>query len=248
VPLVFVVLGGFVLLALLEKSHSTIATGVTPTVHPSLISPASPVAPSIVIGPMPVPDFSGGNQTDAEVQVGFNAAKQATASIPVVSQFTSMASQIAGMFTAAHAAAVKREASTLNMATPTFVKSVTQTITALNARAISGSAAIDYLNQAQANYYSTVGGIIKKSAPCAIIPNTTNSNGPYNINGKYKCACNGTCNASCCIACLVVEPTVKNLTAIIQSGRGGKYSIATTQNNGPIQGTPEIYVTVLPAQ
>lgn len=210
--------------------------GITGTVPPNA---------GVEYGAMPQGN-SGPNTTDNQVSTGFAITAGATSAIPVVGQITAFASKIASAFTAAHAAAMKREAATLNHANPNFISAVQQAVQGYNEGAISAAQAVAYLQQAQDDYYTTVKTIIKKSCQCAIVPNTTNSNGPYNIQSPPKCACGGTCNAACCVGCLVVEASVKNLVAIIQSGKGGQYAIATTQNNGAIVGTPEIYITITP--
>lgn len=172
-------------------------------------------------------------------------------------------SGIESLFTGAHAAAVAKEASTINNAIPAFLNQVSQTIAALNAGAITPTEANSYLQQAQDIYYQTTSGIIKKGGTC-----TTGEGGP-SISGKGpypsglgtgagdKNNCNVTsdpCNAACCLGCDIVEPAIRHLTAIVNAG-GGTYAIPNVTQNGQIKGapavtlsyTPSIINTVLPA-
>lgn len=186
--------------------------------------------------------------TDSEISTGFSLTAKATSSIPIVGQITGIAAQIAGIFTADHTAAVAKEATTLNTAIPTFTNAVEQTMAALNEGAISESEAISYLNQAQSNYYTTVSAIIKKGgscdSQCVIGGGAPRTDGGTNTSPNC-CNTSGTCNASCCIGCSIVEPTIAGLIKAIQSG-GGTVVIASTQDNGAIQGTPRVVITYTP--
>jgi hypothetical protein len=166
------------------------------------------------------------------------------AMIPVVGPFLApLVGMVANLFTSAHAAAVAKEGSTLNSATPVFIETVNQIMAALNAGQATPAAAISALQQTQTAYYSQVSSIIKKGGSCAsncvIGPPTPGRNV---TTSPFCCNSSGTCNAACCIGCSIIEPTVTALTAIIQAG-GGSYTINSTQTNGAIAGTPQVTVT-----
>ena len=225
---------------LVEKKQTTMtptkpSTGITVGVAPSAVSASEGIAEE--------------TQTDSEVSTGLSATAKATASIPVVGQIAGIAAQIAGLFTASHAAAVAQEAQTINTALPTFLDDVEQTMADLNEGGISEQQAISYLQEAQTNYYLTVAGIIKKGGPCKT-PNLTSTVGNdqcpiYNNSLWRDCASAGSCNASCAVGCGMVEPTVIYLTKIINSG-GGTFTVPSSPDNGAIQGTPSITITYTP--
>lgn len=174
-----------------------------------------------------------------------NQIAATTASIPVVGSITKVASVIVGLFTKAHAAALAREASTINNALPTWLTLNVQTINAANAGQIDAAQTLDYLGQAQQIYYTTVAGIIKKGGECDAT--CIGPTGDYVNKAKGGC-CNTskTCNAACCIGCDIIEPTTRNLSRIVNAG-GGTYVIPATQQNGQIKGTPATPVTYSPA-
>jgi hypothetical protein len=161
-------------------------------------------------------------------RAGEQTAATAASFIPVVGPAISAAIEIVGNLLASHHnAALQKEAASLNSGTPQFNVTIQQIMSALNAGQISPTAAIAALQQAQTAYYSTVSGIIKKSGTC-----TTAANGlDAGSVDHYNCATTkDPCNAACCIGCGVVEPTVRNLTAIIQAG-GGTYMVPATPAN-----------------
>lgn len=166
---------------------------------------------------------------------------------PISKSILGIAAQVVGLFSAAHQAALAREASTLNNATPTFIQEVQAAMSALSDGAISQSQAIAYLQQAQSDYYATVGGIIKKGGPCVakcVIGAQSNIGKPEGWISTEPICCNnsGTCNAACCIGCYLIEPTVAALTEIIKEGTG-TYTIPSSQSNGAIKGTPLVTIT-----
>lgn len=166
---------------------------------------------------------------------------------PISKAILGIASSIANMFAGAHIAALAKEAATLNNATPTFINEVQTVMTDLSEGGISESAAIAYLQQAQADYYTTVSGIIKKGGPCVascVVGAQSSAGKPQGWISTEPTCCNnsGSCNASCCIGCYLVEPTVTALTKIIQAG-GGSWVIPSSQNNGAIKGTPLVTIT-----
>lgn len=222
---------------LVEKRQSaTVSTGVTVGSSPAAVNLGSGIASETA--------------TDTEISTGVSAVAKATSSIPVVGQIAGIASQIAGIFTADHAAAVAKEAQTLNSATPTFLNEVEQTMAALNQGGITPAEAISYLQQAQSDYYTTTSGIIKKGGPCVascVIGAQSSAGQPAGWVSTSPVCCNnsGTCNASCCIGCYIVEPTVTKLTTVIQAG-GGTVYIPSSQDNGAIQGTAAISITYTP--
>lgn len=161
-------------------------------------------------------------------------------------------SEIVSLFTGDHAAAVAKEASTLNNAIPTFVNEVKTVMTAVNAGQITPTQAVGYLQQAQSIYYTTVAGIIKKGGPCVpscAIGTESSAGQPAGwISTEPEC-CNtsGTCNASCCIGCYLVEPTITALTTLINSDEAGSYTIPSAQQNGKINGSPLVPITYTPS-
>lgn len=181
------------------------------------------------------------------LSAGVKAAQIGLNFVPIVGPILSqLVGPITGIFTQAHAAAVAKEGSTLNGAVPQFVQTVQGIMAALNAGQISPAAAISALQQAQSTYYSAVASIMKKGGACKT-PNQGSTAGndqcPINNSGLWRdCAAAGNCNASCAIACGMVEPTVSFLTAIIQAG-GGSFNIPATPVNGAIQGSPAVTVT-----
>lgn len=159
-------------------------------------------------------------------------------------------SGIENLFGAAHAAAVAKEATTINNAIPAFLNQVSQTIAALNSGSLTPAQAINYLQQAQAIYYTTTSGIIKKAGTCT----TGNGGPPGTIAGQgtgqgdsYGCAVTADpCNAACCLGCNIVEPAVRNWTAIINAG-GGSYTIPNVTQNGQIKGAASLTLTYSPS-
>lgn len=162
--------------------------------------------------------------TRAEEQTAATAANF----IPVVGPAISAAIQIiGGLLASHHTAALQKEAASLNSGTPQFIVTIQQIMSSLNAGQISPTAAIAALQQAQTAYYSSVSGIIKKSGTCTVAANGLDAGSV----DHYNCAITkDPCNAACCIGCGVVEPTVRNLTAIIQAG-GGTYMVPATPAN-----------------
>lgn len=155
--------------------------------------------------------------------------------------------EIESIFSADHAAAVAKEAKTLNNATPTFLSEVSKVMSAAQSGQLTPAQAIQYLQQAQSIYYTTVSGIIKKGGPCVascVIGGESNSGQPAGWVSTSPICCNnsGTCNASCCIGCYIVEPTVAQLTAILNAGEG-TFTIPSSQQNGQITATPVITIT-----
>jgi hypothetical protein len=181
-------------------------------------------------------------------QAGENTAANAANFIPVVGPAISAAIKIVGGFLAAHhAGAMAKEASSLNGATPQFMETIQQVMGSLNAGQLSPSAAISALQGAQAAYYSSVKGIIKKKGTCLVAANGLDPG----KTDKYGCATSSDpCNAACCIGCDIIEPVVRNLTAIIQAG-GGTYQVPATpanKDNPGIGATPSFPLSYNGAQ
>jgi len=173
-------------------------------------------------------------------QAGVKTAEVGVSLIPVVGPaLAPIVGTIANLFTSSHAAAVSKEGSTLTANLPAFLAAVQQIMAALSAGSLTPAAAISALQSAQSSYYSSVSGIIKKGGDCD--PSCVYS-GPGTSVSRPCCNMSGTCNAACCLGCFIVEPTVANLTALIQSG-GGSYTIPATPTNGAIAGTPSIMVS-----
>lgn len=267
---VVIVVGLFVVYKLLESQQASLAAtlssrissgGGPVTSTPPVASAASSTAlPSsgIVVGSSVNPygtttgsmiGTSSVDPTDSEVTQGLATASKATSAIPIVGQLTGLATSIASLFTASHQAAVAKEASTLNNAQPNFLTDVTQTMTALNQGAITPAQAMAYLQDAQDDYYATVSAIIKKGGPCRPPSDTSDPKGTTYCNIREEdwadCATAGPCNASCAIGCGMIEPTVSELTAMIQKG-GGTFVVPPSLQNGAIQGTPSITITYTP--
>jgi len=183
------------------------------------------------------------SNTSSEI-IASQVASKALGQVPVVG---GILSSIAGLFGAAHTAALAKEASYLNAAVPNFVQQCQQVFQALNAGAISESDAIGYLQQAQQIYYTAVSGIIRKNHAC---DSTCGYQGGVNANAGSAVHCcdteASTCNAACCLGCILVEPTVIHLTAIIAQ-HGGTYVIPSTPQNGQIGNTPAVQITYAPS-
>jgi hypothetical protein len=205
---------------------------------------AKPVSTGITAGIAPPPVSMGSGVTSETADDRYaQAAASTTSSIPVVGPIIS---SLVNLFAAGHTAAVEQEATTINAALPTFLNDVESTMEALNQGAITPAEAISYLQEAQANYYTTVAGIIQKGGPCKT-PNqgsvAGNDQCPINNNSLWRdCASAGDCNASCAVGCGMVEPTITFLTKIINAG-GGTFTIPSSPDNGAIQGTPSITIT-----
>lgn len=187
------------------------------------------------------PRYSGqrpqtlGLSNSPELSAGVKAAQVAANFIPVVGPAVSaVIGPIVSLFTASHAQAVAQEGQTMNQATPNFLNTVQQIMSALNAGQISPTAAISALQSAQSAYYSAVASIIHKGGAC--------TPAPHGLALTGCCNSSSTCNAACCVGCCVIEPAVLNITEIIQAG-GGSWTIPSTQNNGAIAGTPSVTVS-----
>lgn len=192
----------------------------------------------------------GATESSTGTQQGEQAAATAAMFIPVVGPAISAAIKIVGGDLAQHhAAAVAKEAVTVNGAAPQFIETVQGIMAALNAGQLTPASAISALQSAQTTYYSAVSGIIKKGGACKTpyIP-VAGTPGPPNQcpvtlpNYWRDCAASGSCNASCAIGCGMVEPTVSFLIQIIRAG-GGTFTIPATPVNGSIQGTPAVIVS-----
>lgn len=172
----------------------------------------------------------------------------AIASIPVIGPIiSSIAGVVEGFFGASHAAAVTKEAQVLNGAQPAFLQTVQAIMKAASSGAIAPAQAIAALQQAQANYYTAVASIIKKGGPCrppSLVSQPT-CNGALNCciytEDWADCASAGDCNASCAIACGMVEPTVTYLSTILAAGKG-TFTIPASKQNGAIAGLPAITI------
>ncbi len=161
---------------------------------------------------------------------------KALSAIPVVGPILSqLAGTVIGIFGASHSAAVAQEASTLNTASPAFLSQCQAIMAAAENDQITSTQAITYLQQAQATYYSTVAGIIHGAHSCT--PTCAYTGG--SSQPVHYCSTSGSCNAACAIACILIEPTVRALTAILKAG-AGSYTTPPTPNNGAIQGTPAV--------
>jgi len=192
----------------------------------------------------------GVTESSAGTQEGEQAAATAANFIPIVGPAVSAAIKVVGSALAQHhAAAVGKEASTLNGAAPQFIATVQDIIDALNAGQLTPASAISALQTAQTTYYSAVSGIIKKGGACKTpyLPVQGEAGPPDQCpitlpNYWRDCASGGSCNAACAIACGMVEPTVSFLIRMIRAG-GGTFTIPATPVNGSIQGTPAVVVS-----
>jgi hypothetical protein len=175
---------------------------------------------------------------------GVKAAEIGVSFIPVVGPILApIIGQVVGLFTGHHAAAVQKEGQTLNQTTPGFLGAVQGIFQQLNAGQISPNQAIGALQAAQARYYSSVQSIIKKSGTCVTAANGLDAG----KQDRYHCSTSSDpCNAACCIGCNIIEPAVRNLTAIINAG-GGSYTVPATPQNGAIAATPSFTVTYSPS-
>lgn len=184
--------------------------------------------------------------TGASIGAGIGLASSIGAAAgPVGAAIGAAIGIVMGLITSHHSAAVATEANTLNAGTPGFLNAIQSIMSQLNAGTISPTAAISALQSAQSQYYSSVSGIIKKGGACVsnciIGGGAPRSDGGTNTSPNC-CNTSGTCNAACCLGCSIVEPTVTALTKAIQAG-GGSYTVASTQTNGSIQGTPAVTLT-----
>jgi hypothetical protein len=224
-------------------------------------------APSsgILVGTSPTPvnfaaGVASGTSTDSQITTGLSLTTSVVSKIPVVGQIVGpilgVFTSIAGVFTAHHSQAVAVEASTINTALPVFLQTVEQIMYELNEGLTTPSSAIAQLNAAQATYYATVASIIKKGGACrpanlAAVKQTSYTSAEISGNCYIytedwaDCASAGDCNASCAIGCGLVEPTVAQLTKIINAG-GGTFMIPPSSDNGAIQGTASVTITYTP--
>lgn len=138
------------------------------------------------------------------------------------------------MFGASHAAAVAKEGQVLNSAIPDFENGVITTMANLNSGLITEAQAIATLQALQANYYTTVAGIIKKSGPCTPYPTCQTGAADGGMTPRC-CSTASSCNAACCNGCVAIEYTVTGLTAVINAG-GGNFTIPGVGANGAVQG------------
>lgn len=183
----------------------------------------------------PPPATLGASAANIAKGAGINAATAAVSFIPIVGPFLApIIGPLASLFGQHHAQAVAKEAAGLNNATPIFLNAINDTMTALQNGQISEDAAISALNAAQSAYYSGVSSIIKKSGTCK--PSAADHGDRLHTDGM------SSCNAACSVGCRTVEPAVYNLTQLIKSG-GGSYTVAATQDNGAIAGTPQFTVS-----
>jgi hypothetical protein len=165
------------------------------------------------------------------------------AMIPVVGPFLApLIGQIANLFTGAHAAAMQKEGQTLNQSTPGFLGGIQAIFQQLNAGQMSPAQAIAALQGIQAAYYSSVSNIIKKGGTCTVAANGLDTG---SIDSRGCPVTSDPCNAACCLGCSIIEPAIRNLTAIVNAG-GGNYTVPATPTNGAIAGTPSFNVSYAP--
>lgn len=158
----------------------------------------------------------------------------ALSSIPLLGSIIGIASSVLSVFGASHAAAVANEGKVLNTAIPDFENGAIQTMAQLNAGLITEAQAIATLQVLQANYYTTVASIIKKSGPCTPYPTCQTGAADGGMTPRC-CSTASSCNAACCNGCVAIEYTVTGLTAIINAG-GGNFTIPGVGANGAVQG------------
>jgi len=123
--------------------------------------------------------------------------------------------QVIAMIFGAHAAAVAREANTLNAAVPVFVQGLQAVFAAANAGQISQAQALSFVDQAVALYYQQVGAIIKKSGPCNVPSNCVWPGGALVGNTNLD-----PCNGPCSVGCGFIEPAACMARTLLNAGTG----------------------------
>lgn len=205
------------------------------------------------------------------VNLAEGAGAKALAAIPVVGPILSqVANAVLGAFSSAHATAVKKEATVLNQALPTFILTCETIIEEMEKGRITEADALAALANAQTAYESAVSSIISDNGTCfagclltggstytwpnqAAINAFNGSNGPGGqltlkkglatiMETTHCCNSGTTCNAACCLRCGVVIPTVNALASMIANG-SGTWVIPATATNGAIQGTSAVQIT-----
>jgi len=236
---VLLIIGGLVLVYVLRQQAGT----------PALVQQQQAAQFSQQFQAIGTPQPIAVNSTDQAVTGGLATAAKMDPE-PITRGILSLATSISSVFTAAHEAALKKEASTLNNVNPTFLNEVVQTMAALNRGEISEGQAVGYLQQAQADYYTTVEGIIRGRWPYqgSQFPEPTwadsyeNRGGPFGSSSKNPDShAPDPCNAACVLGHYQVERAVVGLTKIIQAG-GGSMTIEAFPTNGLIKGTPAVIV------
>jgi hypothetical protein len=180
-----------------------------------------------------------GGTTDQKVAGSIDTLAAATAAIPIVNIFTSLAATVANLFSSAHLAKIKTEQSTISSAIPPFIANCQAIMAAASLGELDPTDAESLLLAQQDQYYAAVKSIIKKSGTCK--PGSTGWGTPSGQCDKYGCpVTKDPCNASCCVGCYLVEPTVAALTAMLQTG-GGSWRIPAVHS-----GDSETYATPTP--
>jgi hypothetical protein len=123
-----------------------------------------------------------------------------------------IAADIVGIFSQAHAQAVKVEAQTLSAAVPQWRSLLASVVAAYNAGEISASQAISYIEEAKGIYYTQVKAIQHGAVPAGGVGASA-----YTAqHGRF--APFSPCNAACNIAYYSVEPEAQIVEAAINSG------------------------------
>jgi len=193
---------------------------------------------------------------NAGTQLGESIAVKAVSAIPVIGPILGqIASSVLSFIGASHAAAVAKEAQTINQCLPQWINSVVGTMNALSMGEITEADAINALNVANATYVTCVHPVMTIDKACSSDTGACEIGGaPSNTFPQPKqsiglglttspvCCNTSKCNAACCILCSVVTPSTQGLIAIINEG-GGTWVINPTQQNGAIAPTPAVTIT-----
>jgi hypothetical protein len=113
----------------------------------------------------------------------------------------------------AHAAAVAREANTLNQAVPAYVTGLQAIFAAANSGQISAQQALALVDEAVQTYYQQVGSIMKKGGTCPI-----NSDCSYPGGSKAGNVPFDNCNGPCSVGCNYVEPSACVAKMVLTQG------------------------------
>lgn len=176
---------------------------------------------------------------------------------PISRAILSGIATIAGLFGAAHAAAMKKEAQTLSAAVPQWRELTFQTVQAYNSGQIDANQAIDYINQAMDVWRTQVAPIKRGNWPYrgSQLPEPTfadsyaDRSGPFGSSNKNPDShAPDPCNGACVLTHYMVEREALLLKQAFASGQSVTIELEeiVVANTGGQGGVPAAQLQISP--
>lgn len=149
--------------------------------------------------------FSAVGAGGAGANIAVNTFLSGTKAVPIVGTIVAVGTAIAGIFSAHHKAAMRKEAQTLNAAFPSWRQLIDATVNSYNSGEITATQAKGYVEQAKQIYYENVSTIIRNKSS---IPAGGERSGKPGHD---------PCNAACYIAYHYIEAEAVDVEEAIDS-------------------------------